>query len=139
MSTIELSITGDDGIRRVLITNRPMTREEGAPDNAPSCSNTFSNTENLNALIRTEGWRASQTCFAGFTMFLPVEPMDTEIVDMVAALRSERVIAAEKKLTEMWESKRVGYAVGHVSGAAIVTSGEMAKDDVGFGVAKPAI
>lgn len=125
MSTIELSITSADGVRRVLISNILLTFDEGVPVDAPRISQVTGNYANLEGLSRSEGWRASQTCFAGVSMFLPIEPQDDEVVDLIMALR-KRHKAKENAETP---GEFCGYMNGHVSGDVCLSTGRLAKPE----------
>ena len=141
MSLIELSITGDDGVRRVLVSNHiiaesPLSGDSlplPSPAVAPQYSSTSSNHGAVLELSRREAWRTSQLCFAAVTMYLPLEPMDKDAVDLVVALRKQFAMPARPPADG---PAMAGYAVGSVVGDVVVAGGRQAVD--GLGETKPA-
>lgn len=142
MSTIELSITGDDGLRRVLASNviidaSPLDDGNMLPalpsDTKPQFSSISSNHGAILELSRREAWRASQLCFAAVTMYLPLEPMDKDAVDFVVAMRKQFALPARPDFDG---PAMAGYATGSALGDVVVAGGRQVVD--GLGDAAPA-
>lgn len=104
MSTIEFSITGDDGIRRVLVSNSP------AAGHVAKVSQVHAHSDGVASLSLSDAWRASLTCALGFSEYLPIDPTNTAMLEAAVALR------------------KMGFAIAGQAGDVAVAAGVAQQD-----------